>query len=116
MPLELDGRSPMADGEIRFGSAPRSFFGPSSSDDDEPTLSAGVTSELPAVCMTRREEDMVGTLFNSISRNGLVPSLSDENCNTEDVGAEPSGEPSSLFFDKKPAWNRFGRGLFSVAW
>src|SRR5215470_9758818 len=71
-------------------------------------LSVGVKSE-EAFEMRWREE-RCGAVFGSISRRG--ESSSDDDKSMEVVGAAERGDPSDRL-DKKPAWNRFERGLRS---
>ena len=72
-------------------------------------LSVGVTSEEAFEIKWR--EERCGAVFGAISRSG--ESSSDDDKSAEVVGAAESGDPSDRL-DKKPAWNRFERGLRSV--
>ena len=71
-------------------------------------LSAGVTSE--ETFETSWRDERYGTVFGSISRRG--ESSSDDK-SVEAVGGAESGDPSDRF-DRKPARNRFERGLRSI--
>ena len=82
-------------------------FVDSSSDPEDPALSAGVTSE--ELLSTALSVLGRGTLFISISRKGEL-SESDEKFVS---GGAASGEPSA-FFDRKPVWNLLFRDLGSV--
>lgn len=72
-------------------------------------LSVGVTSE--EAFEIRWREGRCGAMFGAISRSG--ESSSDDDKSAEVVGAAESGDPSDRL-DRKPAWNRFERGLMSI--
>jgi hypothetical protein len=88
------------------------FDDASSSEPEEPALSAGVTSDELLLCTMLRALGW-GTLFISISRSGELSESEEKLRDEAETGGAPSGEPSDRF-DRKPVLNLLFRAFVSV--